>query len=62
MREQTWGSTHPEVATSLNNLGALYVNQGDYAKAESILMRALAIREHAFGPEHPNTKTVQKKL
>ena len=38
----------------------LYVNQGEYAKAEPLLQRALAIREQALGPEHPNTKTVRK--
>jgi len=26
-----------------------------YAKAEPLLERALAIREKAFGPEHPDT-------
>jgi len=38
------------VATSLNNLAGLYVNQGEYTKAEPLLKRALAIREKALGP------------
>ena len=33
----------------------LYANQGAYAKAEPLLLRALAIREKALGPDHPDT-------
>ena len=40
--------------TSLNNLAALYETQGQYAKAEPLYQRALAIREKALGPEHPD--------
>jgi tetratricopeptide (TPR) repeat protein len=29
--------------------------KGDYAGAESLYRRALAIREQALGPEHPDT-------
>jgi tetratricopeptide (TPR) repeat protein len=32
----------------------LYRNQGEYAKAEPLCKRALAIREKAFGPDHPD--------
>jgi len=42
------------VATSLNNLAALYKTQGDYAKAEPLYKRALAIFEKALGPNHPD--------
>ena len=42
---------------SLNNLGALYVTQGNYAEAEPLYRRALAIIEKALGPEHPNLAT-----
>jgi tetratricopeptide (TPR) repeat protein len=45
------------VATSLNNLAALYDTQGDYAKAEPLYKRSLAIREKALGPDHPNVAT-----
>jgi hypothetical protein len=30
-------------------------DQGDFAGAEPLYARALAIREKAFGPEHPDT-------
>jgi tetratricopeptide (TPR) repeat protein len=41
------------VATSLNGLAALYGDQSQYAKAEPLYGRALAIWEKALGPEHP---------
>jgi len=45
------------VATSLNNLAELYYIQGQYAKAEPLHKRALAIREKALGPNHPDVAT-----
>ena len=42
------------MATSLNNLAGLYQAQGKYAEAEPLYQRALAIREKALGPEHPD--------
>ena len=36
------------MATSLNNLAGLYDNQGQYAKAEPLFERALAIRERRW--------------
>jgi Tfp pilus assembly protein PilF len=38
----------------LNNLANLYCNQGQYAQAEPLHKRALAIREKALGPDHPD--------
>jgi tetratricopeptide (TPR) repeat protein len=46
------GPDHPDVANSLNILGALYRLQGRYAQAEPLLKRALSIREKTFGPDH----------
>ena len=37
------GPNHPSVATSLNNLAALYETQGHYAQAEPLYKRSLAI-------------------
>ncbi len=45
------------VATSLNNLGALYNEQGLYALAEPLYKRSLAIVEKALGPNHPRVAT-----
>jgi len=52
--ERTVGPDHPNVATSLNNLAALYQAQGQYAQAEPLYKRSLAIREKALGPNHPD--------
>ena len=45
------------MATDLNNLAALYQAQGNYAEAEPLYQRALAIDEKALGPEHPDVAT-----
>jgi len=43
IREQVLGPTHPDVASPLNNLALLLVATGDYAGAEPLSQRALAI-------------------
>ena len=47
--------THPDAATILNNLALLYKTLGDFARAELLYQRALAICENVLGPEHRNT-------
>ena len=37
----------------LNNLASLLTAKGDYAAAELLLRRAMAIDEKAWGPDHP---------
>jgi hypothetical protein len=44
------------IATSFNKLAGLLQAQGDLARARPLLERALAIRERALGPKHPDTK------
>ena len=61
-RERTVGPDHPDVATSLNNLAVLYLDQGQYAQAEPLYQRSLAIWEKALGPEHPNVATSLNNL
>ncbi|GHO90763.1 hypothetical protein KSF_008110 [Reticulibacter mediterranei] len=55
--EKQLGATHPETATSLNNLAELYHRQGHYAEAEPLMQRALAICEEQLGVTHPDTAT-----
>jgi tetratricopeptide (TPR) repeat protein len=43
---------HADYSTSLNNLGILYKNLGDYAKAEEYYLQALAIQKKVLGEEH----------
>lgn len=47
--EQEMGPDHPEVATSLNNLAAIYVHQGKYAQAVALYKRSLTIYKKALG-------------
>ncbi|WP_240359576.1 CHAT domain-containing tetratricopeptide repeat protein [Pyxidicoccus trucidator] len=52
LREAALGASHPEVATSLNQLGGLYRRKRDMSRVEPLLQRALAIREAALGQNH----------
>lgn len=55
IQEKSMGSDHPDIATALSNLAALYDNQGKYFEAEPLYQRALVIREKSLGSGHPNT-------
>ena len=59
---ETFGEQDPRYATSLNSLALLYLTQGNYAQAEPLLQRSLAIAEKALGPEHPNVATSLNNL
>ncbi|MCV4933336.1 tetratricopeptide repeat protein, partial [Escherichia coli] len=48
--------------TSLNNLAGLYDAQGQYALAEPLYKRSLAIKEKALGPDHPDVATSLNNL
>ncbi len=56
------GPDHPDVATTLRNLAALYKAQGKYAEAEPLYKRALAIWEKAMGPDHPQVALVLENM
>jgi tetratricopeptide (TPR) repeat protein len=56
------GPEHPDTANSLNNLALLLNTQEDYAGAEPLYRRALAIDEQTLGPEHPDTATSLNNL
>ena len=55
--EQVFGPEHPNLATDLNNLATLYVNQGEYEQAEPFYQRAIAIDEQVLGSAHPYLAT-----
>ena len=46
----------------LNNLAELYQAQGQYAQAEPLFKRSLAIQEKALGPDHPDVATSLNNL
>jgi len=50
----SYGSDHPEVAASLNNLAELLRATNRLSEAEPMYRRALAINEASYGPDHPN--------
>ena len=52
--EKTYGAEDPHVATSLNNLGTLYIRQKRFQEAMPLIQGALAIREKHFGYDHPS--------
>ena len=49
-------------AVALNNLASLYYVQGHYGQVESLYQRALAMREHAPGPTHPQVASTLTDL
>jgi len=52
--EKTLGPDHPKVAQCLNNLGLLYITQGQFRQAEPRFERSRSIQEAALGPNHPD--------
>jgi len=52
MGQRLLGEAHPDVATSLNNLAALYDSQGRYEEAEPLYRDALAMSKQLLGDEH----------
>lgn len=54
--EKSLGKNHLEVASFLDGLAVLYVDEKDYRKAESLYQHSLAIREKALG-EHIDVAT-----
>ena len=54
IEEKALGPSDRNVATTLNDLAALYTDQSRYTDAEPLLKRSLAIRERALGPDRPD--------
>jgi tetratricopeptide (TPR) repeat protein len=50
------------VATSLNNLAALYDSQGRYPEAEPLYLEALDLRKLLLGDNHPDVATSLNNL
>jgi eukaryotic-like serine/threonine-protein kinase len=61
-RRALLGENHPEIANTLNNLGALQVRMGEFHKAEASHREALAIAEKVFGEDHFVTGTTKSLL
>lgn len=55
--EKIAGPDSPVLAADLNNLGAIYEVGREKAKAEPLLLRAIALDEKASGPDSPDVAT-----
>ncbi len=56
------GKSHPDVASSLNNLAALRYAQGQYEAAEPLYLQALEMRRHLLGESHPDVASSLNNL
>jgi Tfp pilus assembly protein PilF len=62
IRKAVLGPDHHAVATTLWNMGALFKQQGDKARAKEALEKALRIFTLQLGKDHSSTKGVAKWL
>jgi tetratricopeptide (TPR) repeat protein len=53
IREELYGTVHPNVAQCLNHLAGVHLALGDYVAAEPLYKNSLEIRKRFFGSEHP---------
>ena len=62
MRQRLFGGDHPRIASSLNNLAALYRSQGKLSEAEPLYQQALAMRQRLFEGDHPDVASSLSNL
>jgi tetratricopeptide (TPR) repeat protein len=62
MRREALPEGHPDIATSLNNLAALYGSQGRYSEAEPLYREALGMSRKALPEGHPDIATSLNNL
>ena len=60
--EAARGPAHPEVASKMVDLAALYRAQGRYSDAEELYTRALTIQRNALGAGHPDVIRTAREL
>jgi tetratricopeptide (TPR) repeat protein len=49
------GEEHADTLLTMNSLGELFMATGDYAAAQPLHERCLAVRRRTLGDDHPNT-------
>ena len=62
IQEATLGSSHPDLASTLNNLAFVCERTGNFAEAERGYRRAHAIAVASLSPGHPFIATSLKNL
>ena len=60
--ERRLGADHVDTAAALNSLALVLDKLGDYAGAETLLKRAVAILEKKLGRQHPDTASTLSNL
>lgn len=55
LRRALYGDSHPRIATSLNNVGAVLIENEDYEQAAFYFQEALNLEHELFGPDHVNS-------
>ncbi len=60
--EAALGPSHPQVSTSVNNLGLIFRSLGEPKVARGHFRRAVEIREKTYGPDHPDVAAVLANL
>jgi tetratricopeptide (TPR) repeat protein len=60
--EKAWGPDHTSTLNTVNNLAALYADQGKLVEAEQMYQRALQGKEKAWGPDHTSTLNTVNNL
>jgi hypothetical protein len=62
LRATVLSKSNIDHASQLINLGRLRNRQGSHAEGERLFRKALAIRERAFGPDHPQVAVALNSL
>ncbi len=57
-----YGKQHPRLATSLNNLGLIYLLREEHENAESCFLHALEISEKVNGKNDSETALINRNL
>jgi hypothetical protein len=56
IKTRVFGSDHPDVATSYQNLAAVYQRQGNHVQTKEMVTKAYHIFLRMLGPDHPQTQ------
>lgn len=56
------GEEHPRVVVAMQDLGLLYLKQGEHARAAAVLESCLKVSERTRGPEHSTTLRIKANL
>ena len=56
IRTRVFGSEHPDVAGSYQNLAVVYRSQGNHVQTKEMATKAYHIFLKKLGPDHPQTQ------